>query len=61
MAYEYVNSFLLLLHPHFLLKNGGEAVFIYYSSFKLDYFEASIDWILFNSSTISVLPFIIST
>ena len=25
MAYEYVNSFLLLLHPHFLLKNGGEA------------------------------------
>ena len=25
MAYEYVNSFLLLLHPHFLIKNGGEA------------------------------------
>ena len=29
MAYEYVNSFLLLLHPHFLIKNGGEADIIY--------------------------------
>ena len=33
MAYEYVNSFLLLLHPHFLIKNGGEAV-IYYLMLK---------------------------
>ena len=37
MAYEYVNSFLLLLHPHFLLKNGGEAIKpLHLSSYFID-------------------------
>ena len=33
MAYEYVNSFLLLLHPHFLIKNGDEADIDIYDKF----------------------------
>ena len=51
MAYEYVNSFLLLLHPHFLIKNGGEAddkIIIFISNCIYDFVEgyAGFDFII---------------